>query len=130
MVSELVGWIALITGSGSGIGRETVRHSASTRSAASTVPSTNDPVGYGVIVNMAAITGLMSLAGVCVYATTIALTRTVAIEYRQSGLRINAVCPVRITTALITETMRTGRDAMASEAPSAALASLARSLRW
>ncbi|GAB3566525.1 SDR family oxidoreductase [Amycolatopsis endophytica] len=79
--------------------------------------------GGGTIVNMASVAGLVGLPlGIADYSAAkggvIALTRTAAIEYVKQGIRINAVCPGVVRTALLDNAITTG---MFTEAEAAAL---------
>ncbi|RFU38276.1 SDR family oxidoreductase [Actinomadura logoneensis] len=79
--------------------------------------------GGGVIANMASVAGLVGLPlGISDYSATkggvVAMTRTAAIEYVRQGIRINAVCPGVVRTALLDAAIQGG---MFSEAEAAAL---------
>jgi NAD(P)-dependent dehydrogenase (short-subunit alcohol dehydrogenase family) len=75
------------------------------------------PAGYGKIVNIASVAGLIGMGGGTAYTTSkhavVGLTRQLACEYGPSGVRTNAICPGTITTNL----RETSREILGEGAP-------------
>lgn len=61
--------------------------------------------GGGAIVNTASVAGLIGAPGLGAYSASkggvVQLTRTAALEYAKSGIRVNAVCPAFIQTPMV-----------------------------
>jgi NAD(P)-dependent dehydrogenase (short-subunit alcohol dehydrogenase family) len=75
------------------------------------------PAGYGKIVNVSSVAGLIAEGGGLAYTSSkhavIGLTRQLACEYGPHGIRTNAVCPGPIATNL----RQTSREVLGSGAP-------------
>ena len=60
--------------------------------------------GAGCIIQTASVQGLQSMAGVCSYAASkgaiSSLTRQMAVEYADKGIRVNSICPGTIATPM------------------------------
>lgn len=61
--------------------------------------------GGGTIVNMSSITGIVGAPGMAAYSTSkgaiITLTRTLALELAEHGIRVNCICPASIDTPML-----------------------------
>lgn len=61
--------------------------------------------GRGAIVNLASVSGLIGWGGTSVYSASkggvIALTRALAAEYADRGIRVNCVCPGSVRTPMV-----------------------------
>ncbi|MEJ8804280.1 SDR family oxidoreductase [Pontibacter sp. H249] len=80
--------------------------------------------GKGAIVNCSSIAGVIGFPGIPIYTASkhavIGITKAAALENAQSGIRVNAVCPGAIQTAMIDRFMeknRTSKEAMVSGEP-------------
>jgi len=79
--------------------------------------------GSGAIVNCSSLAGLVGLPGRAAYHASkhgvIGLTRSAALEYAPRGVRINAICPGTIETAMVKEMIARGEldvpEAVANE---------------
>jgi len=69
--------------------------------------------GGGSIIHTASITGIVGAPGMAVYSASkgaiITLTRTLALEQAEQGIRVNCICPASIDTPMLNEAFeRTG----------------------
>jgi NAD(P)-dependent dehydrogenase (short-subunit alcohol dehydrogenase family) len=77
--------------------------------------------GGGAIVNTGSIAGLIGLQTSSAYVAAkhgvLGLTKTAPLEYAESGIRVNAVCPGFIKTRMTEDTMRRRGDAIIAQIP-------------
>jgi NAD(P)-dependent dehydrogenase (short-subunit alcohol dehydrogenase family) len=73
--------------------------------------------GGGAIVNMSSVAGMVGFPGVGIYVASkhavIGLTKTAALEYSKSGVRVNAVNPAAIETDMLAHVTGGNAEAMA-----------------
>ena len=77
--------------------------------------------GSGAIVNTGSIAGLVGLPNSSAYVAAkhgvIGLTKTAALEYAESNIRVNAVCPGYIKTPMTEPSMRLRGEAILAQTP-------------
>lgn len=75
--------------------------------------------GRGFIVNNSSVLGLKGFAGLSAYSASkgalVQLTRSMALEYADRGLRINAVCPGGVWTPMFDSYLERAEDADAAQ---------------
>jgi NAD(P)-dependent dehydrogenase (short-subunit alcohol dehydrogenase family) len=66
--------------------------------------------GGGSIVNQASVAGLIGVRNLAAYCASkgavISLTRSMALDLAPAGIRVNAICPGAVLTAMMEELMR------------------------
>jgi len=77
--------------------------------------------GSGAIVNVASISGVVGIAGQVAYAASkgaiIQITRTLAVEFAASGIRVNAVAPGAVVTGFLGDSVADSRALLESFGP-------------
>lgn len=75
--------------------------------------------GRGFIVNNSSVLGLKGFAGLSTYSASkgalVQLTRSMALEYADKGLRINAVCPGGVWTPMFDSYLERAQDAAVAQ---------------
>jgi NAD(P)-dependent dehydrogenase (short-subunit alcohol dehydrogenase family) len=70
--------------------------------------------GNGSIINNASITGIVGAPGMAAYATSkgaiITLTRTMALELAEDGIRVNCICPASVDTPMLRNSLGRAPD--------------------
>jgi NAD(P)-dependent dehydrogenase (short-subunit alcohol dehydrogenase family) len=76
--------------------------------------------GKGAIVNNASINGLRGNTGLVAYSAAkggvVAMTRSLALDYAQRGIRINCICPAAVDTRMTRDFLATAGDPAAVSA--------------
>ena len=76
--------------------------------------------GSGAIVNLSSITGIVGAPGMAAYSTSkgavITLTRTLALELAEEGIRVNCICPASIDTPMLQASFDRQADPQAARA--------------
>ena len=71
--------------------------------------------GAGSIINTSSITGIVGAPGMAAYSASkgaiITLTRTLALELAEAGIRVNCICPASIDTPMLSESFERTSDA-------------------
>lgn len=71
--------------------------------------------GKGSIINTSSVTGIVGAPGMAAYSASkgaiITLTRTMALELAEAGIRVNCLCPASIDTPLLRESFERTPDA-------------------
>ncbi len=74
--------------------------------------------GSGSIINTSSITGIVGAPGMAVYTASkgalITLTRTLALEQAEKGVRVNCICPASIDTPMLNDAFERTADAARS----------------
>jgi NAD(P)-dependent dehydrogenase (short-subunit alcohol dehydrogenase family) len=70
--------------------------------------------GSGSIINSSSITGIVGAPGMAAYASSkgaiITLTRTMALEHAEDGIRVNCICPASVDTDMLRQAFERASD--------------------